>query len=177
MSQLRLFDRQVVEHFKGVLGSFDIEDDEAEHFEADATVVLIVTATVDGAVMKRAKDGDWIRTNKLMTSSVRVAVGELREELVDLFGLAAGEQLTLPVTGPVPSPGAPAAAPTSTPVVGQNGSAPPAAAAVAPDDDDDDEDEDEDEDDDYGGSVALPSPIKLPSPADATLRRFLEGDA
>jgi hypothetical protein len=96
--QLRFFDGQVVGQYRGTLTGFDVEDEDAQHFAADSVLVLVVAATVDGAAIKRTKDGGWLRTNQLTTGVVRVATGEMRDTLIDVFHLTDGEQLSLPMS-------------------------------------------------------------------------------
>ena len=96
MTQLRLFDRQPVEHFKANFGAIAIDDDDADLFEADADLVLVIKVSVDGASHKRLASGEWQRINALAIKAMGVATGEKRTELVEYFGFE--DQLTFLVT-------------------------------------------------------------------------------
>lgn len=95
--QLRMFEGKLpVAAFHATLGSFQIEDEDVDAYGADEHLVLVVTVTVDGASHKRNKDEEWERTAKLTVHGVRVAEGEMRENLLEVFGLW-DPQLTIPL--------------------------------------------------------------------------------
>lgn len=90
--QQRLFDGYTVSHEKGTVSTFQIEDEDIQHFQADGTIVLVLTATIAGGSFKHDTSGDWVRTNKLTTHEVRVATGVMKEEIVEFYNLL-GDQL------------------------------------------------------------------------------------
>jgi hypothetical protein len=145
MYQQRLFDGFVVEKERATLTAWEIEPDDIEHFRADEVIVMVVTATVAGGSFKHDNNGDWIRTNKLVSHQCRVASGVMKDEIVEFFNLA-GDELPFtkkshsasspgtPATGS--TPGAPASSPPagSTPVQNapQHGNAGNPVASPAP---------------------------------------------
>jgi hypothetical protein len=102
--QQRLFDGYTVTHERGMISSFQIEDEDIKHFQADDVLVLVVTGTVAGGSFKHDPSGDWVRTNKLTAHQVRVADGVMKEELIEFYNLL-GDQLpfTRPGSGSGPS--------------------------------------------------------------------------
>jgi hypothetical protein len=158
--QQRLFDGYSVSHERGAISSFQIEDSDIRHFQADDILVLVVTATVSGGSFKHDTSGDWVRTNKLVAHQVRVADGVMKDEIVEFYNLM-GEQLpfTLPAASRSSSSGGSTHVDPSVASSGNTGG-----------DDDDDDDQDFSYVDASQGAPA-------DAPRDAALAAFLDEPA
>jgi hypothetical protein len=169
--QQRLFDGYTVTHERGTLGSFQIEDEDIKHFQADGTIVLVVTGTVVGGSFKHDPSGDWVRTNKLVTHEVRVASGVMKDEIVEFYNLG-GDQLAFGPSNSSSSAG------RSGGAVGSTHVDPSVASGGNPDLDDEDDD---DQDFSFADSAgALPGGVQIQATGaarDEALAAFLDESA
>jgi hypothetical protein len=175
--QQRLFDGFSVTHERGMIGSFQIEDEDIAHFQADDVVVLVVVGTTAGASFKHDPSGDWVRTNKLTAHQVRVADGVMKEEIIEFYNLL-GDQL--PFTRPGHSTAAAQTA-QSAPASSTSGGSTHVDPSVASTgnnavQDPDDEDTPDDQDFTYEEDTTVGIVVEANPPRDPALAAFLNAE-
>lgn len=90
--QMHLFDNEPVIAFQvRCSGTVDITDVQAREVTMHNSVVMVIVGTIDEATHKTNKDGDVVRITAVKVSDAAVALGEMRLELLDMFGLDGGQ--------------------------------------------------------------------------------------
>jgi hypothetical protein len=91
--QLRL---PPIDRFLAALGSWEIDEEEVDQFRQDTVIVGVFVASVgNGSFSRNKSDGSTMWRHKLEPLSVRVATGEMRDELIEIFHLSSpGDQLS-----------------------------------------------------------------------------------